>query len=113
MSSHPATIGIVDLKITNDVAGELNLTLPMFKVLDMLAKAGGELPFAWDKILPASRELLADMIDAGLVLDHPIIGRRADECLLRMTDKGRNVLDKHRQSKVVAGDVKPVEIVPA
>ena len=66
--TQPATVGIVDLTITNDVAGELNLSLPMFKTLDMLAKAGGELPFAWDKIMPASREMLADMINAGLLL---------------------------------------------
>jgi hypothetical protein len=102
--------GFVDLKIDNDVELELGLAKKpgAMSTLGYLADHGGEVPWNWDNIKPATRELVADLIVAGLVVEREYVthalqtqGRLA----LRLTDKGRNVIEIHRRRKVTAGKV--------
>ncbi len=93
------------------VAGELSLTEAMTRTLDFLALHGGEVPWSWDNIKPATREMVADLIEHELVKEMEYVtsalqlhGRLA----LKLTDKGRNVLTIHRQRKIIASEVKPI-----
>jgi hypothetical protein len=111
---HPGAVGgFADLTVKNDVAGELDLDkLPgAMRTLEFLADQGGEVAWSWDNIKPATREMVADLIQYELVKEMEYVtsalqlhGRLA----LRLTDKGRNVVSIHRQRKIVASEVKPI-----
>jgi hypothetical protein len=106
--------GVADLTIKNDVAGELNIRPAALQTLELLAQHGGEVPWSWEKISPASRDMVADMIVAELVVEREYCAHAAqlvpDRITLRLTDKGRNVIEIHRKRRIVAGEIKPVEV---
>lgn len=103
--------GFADITIKNDVAGELSLSPAMIQTLEFLADHGGEVPWSWENIRPATREMVADLIEHDHVREMEYVtsalqiqGRLA----LRLTDKGRNVVSVHRGRKVIASEVKPI-----
>ena len=105
--------GIVDLRIENDVELELGLAGKpgAMTTLEYLADHGGEVGWSWDNIKPQTREMVADLIELGLVKEMEYVthalqihGRLA----LRLTDRGRNVVAIHRKRKVTASEVKPI-----
>lgn len=103
--------GYADLTIQNDVAGELELTEAMTKTLEYLAVHGGEVRWSWEGIKPATKEMVADLIEHGLVKEIEYVTHAMQlhgQLALRMTDKGRNVLEIHRKRKIVAGEVRPI-----
>lgn len=112
--------GVVDLSIKNDVQGELSLGDKEMAMLEYLADRGGEVPWSWEpspgsratkEQLDAVRERVADLIVGGLVIEREHVthvAQLAGRLTLRLTDKGRNVVDKHRQRKIIASDVKPI-----
>lgn len=112
--------GVVDLSIKNDVAGELSLGDKEMAMLEYLADRGGEVPWSWEpspgskatkEQLDAVRERVADLIVGGLVIEREHVthaAQLAGRLTLRLTDKGRNVVETHRKRKIVASDVKPI-----
>lgn len=103
-----ASVGVADLKIENDVAGELRLRPAAIKTLEYIAQRGGEVSWTWEGIKQETREMVADLILAGILIEREYVtdarqlhGRLA----LKLTDKGRNVLETHGKRKIVASKV--------
>ncbi len=103
--------GFADVKIENDVAGELALRPAAMQTLEFLADHNGEVRWSWDGIKPATREMVADLICDGYVKEMEYVTSAlqvSGALTLRLTDKGRNVVEIHRKRKLVASAVKPV-----
>jgi hypothetical protein len=115
-----APIGVVDLTIKNDVQGELSLGDKEMAMLEYLADRGGEVPWSWEpspgskataEQLAAVRERVADLIVGGYLVEREHITHAtqvAGRLSLRLTDRGRNVVETHRARKIVASAVKPL-----
>ena len=112
--------GVVDLSIKNDVQGELSLGDKEMQMLEYLADRGGEVPWSWEpspgskataEQLAAVRERVADLICHGFMVEREYVTHELQlkgALRLRLTDKGRNVVDVHRKRKIVASEVKPI-----
>lgn len=103
--------GFADVKIENDVAGELALGVAAMKTLEYIADRGGEVRWSWEGIKQQTREMVADLIQDGLVkeMEYVTSARQLHGQLsLRLTDKGRNIVEIHRKRKIVASEVRPV-----
>ena len=104
--------GIAEIKIENDVAGELKIRPAAMQTMEHIADRGGEIRWSWENIKPETREMVADMIIDGYVIEreHVTSALQVHGALtLRLTDKGRNVVDKHRKRKLVASTVRSIE----
>ena len=103
-------IGVADLKIQNDVAGELKLRPAAIKTLEYLIEKGGEVNWSWEGIKQETREMVADLIEAGLCVEREHVTHawqvKPDRLTLKITEKGRNVIDVHHKRKIVPGAVK-------
>lgn len=100
-----------DVKVVNEVTCEdLGLLenrkcAPMLraakKTLQEIAREGGEVRIYWERWSPMTRELIADMILADVVKEKVMtyLGGR-EECFLRLTDKGRNLLTRIESERV-------------
>lgn len=110
--------GVAELTVKNDVAGELELGQWHTFTLENIADRGGEIPWDWNVMmakdvtpakLAARNEMIADLIVHGLVVEREYVTHARQlngKLALRLTDKGRNVVELHRQRKIVAGAVK-------
>lgn len=107
-----AEIGrVVDLEIVNDVAGELALSEPMIKTLSYLADHAGEINWRRSDVKLATQQMIEQMSEQGLVREreyHNGVGIVANT--LRLTDKGRNVIELHRKRAVRVGQSKAVTL---
>jgi hypothetical protein len=107
-------VGVVDLKIANDVELELGLAQKRgaMGTLEIIADRGGEIAWSWEGISHATRELVADLIELELVIEREYVTSALQlhgRLTLRLTDKGRNVVEIHRKRKVVASEVRALE----
>jgi hypothetical protein len=119
---HFAGGGVIDLTVRNDVEAELGLAKRpgAMSTLEFIADHGGEVGWNWEHTIrngkveplnPATRELVADLICMQLVEEIEYVTSALQvngRLTLKLTSKGRNVVAKHRQRKVVASEVKPV-----
>ena len=107
----PGPIGVAELTVKNDVMGELRLDPRAFPFLELLLKAGGEAKWTWS-VPEAMREMVADLILADLVVEREHIKHALqttpDYLTIKITQKGRNVVEAHRQRKIVAGAVQTI-----
>ena len=104
--------GVADLTIQNDVQGELALRPAAMQTLAYMADRGGEIGWNWEGIKQATREMITDLIEGGLIVEREYLTHALQlnpPLGLRLTDEGRNVIAAHRQRKIVAGTIKPVE----
>lgn len=112
------SIGVAEITVKNDVAGEFQLGQWHLFTLENIADRGGEIPWDWNVMmtkdvtparLAARNEMIADLITEGLVIEREYVTHARQlngKLALRLTDKGRNVVELHRQRKIVAGAVK-------
>ena len=65
------------------------------KMLKLMADAGGEIRIYWERWSPLTREMVADMILGDVVVEKVVtyFGGHED-CFLRLTNKGRAMLDR-------------------
>lgn len=118
-----APFGVVEIKATHDVAGELRLSPPTCKMLSFIAEHGGEVPFTWDSFaqkklaaktlieaqaIDQSRDMVVDLINAGYVREREYVAGSNVRLTLRLTDKGRNVVAELDQFKLVSTPVQSV-----
>lgn len=104
-----AGFGVADLTVQNDVQGELKIRQAAMQTLEHIADHGGEINWSWDHIKQATIEMVADMIEDDLIVEREYITHALQvngRLTLRLTDKGRNVVETHRRRKIVAGSVK-------
>ena len=108
-----ASVGVVDLKYVHDVKTELKLTGVQVQILEFVAEPPkgerGRVPWSWEQVSPATRNVVADLINRGLRIDQEMMtyaGTRA-RTFLRLTDKGRSVVAELSKTKIVASSVKP------
>ena len=111
-----------DLGLQGERATAHGLVEALVGWLDQIATSGGEMRWSWDKTLPpldpathpaarvAAREQLregiADLTIANVVeeLDSNVyLG--AGITRMRLTDKGRNLVEKHRRRRITASRV--------
>ncbi len=107
-----AMVGVADLTIKNDVVGELAIRPAAMMTMEHIADHGGEIRFSWEGLTSASREMVADLIMAGYVVEREHVTHMlqvSGPLSLKLTDKGRNVVTIHRKRKIVATDVKPLD----
>jgi len=73
------------------------------KTLVFLADHGAELRIYWERWSPLTREMVADLILGDVVVEKVItyFGGRED-CLLRLTDKGRKMVDRIKGERINA-----------
>lgn len=79
--------------------------------LAMVASRGGEIPFNWDAVgydgrgnpLPDREQVCARvrarvdaLIGKGTIVEHPVIGAPGRTVTIRLTDIGRNLVDRIR-----------------
>ncbi len=105
--------GVATLTIENDVAGELKLSPPAIRLLYRLVERGGEAPFSWEGIPNEQREMIADLIVAEIVKEVEYVTHALEvhgKLKLRLTDKGRNVIELHSKRRIVASAVKSIEV---
>jgi hypothetical protein len=111
--------GYVDLTIKNDVQGELALSDPEMKTLAHIAANGGEINWSWNdsSTKRATYDMVVGLINKELVIDREyttpqtlLQASRVVRTTLRLTDKGRNVVDKHEQRKIVASETKTIQV---
>ncbi len=107
-----SAIGVVDLTYRDDVAAELALTSAMCKTLCYLANHGGEIPWDWEARPAGTREMVATLINRGLLIEREYwaspLAIKPERLCMRLTDMGRNVVTKLRQPLVaVASEVRP------
>ena len=105
--------GFAEVTIQNDVAGELELRPAAMQTLEYLADRGGEVAWSWENIQNATREMVADLIQSELVKELEYVTSALQlhgRLTLKLTDKGRNVVEIHRKRKIVASAVKPLEL---
>ncbi len=71
------------------------------KMLGLMADQGGEVRIYWERWNPLTREMVADMILGEVVIEKVMtyFGGR-EECFLRLTDKGRGMVDRIRKERV-------------
>ena len=104
-------VGVANLTIHNDVAGELKLRPAALQTLEYIADKNGEINWSWENIKPATREMVADLIQDGLVIEREFVTHALQltgKLTLKLTDKGRNVVELHRKRKITASAVKPL-----
>jgi hypothetical protein len=114
---------VIDLKVDNDVELELGLAKRpgAMGTLEIIAQHGGEVPWNWEYVQdpkggtrplsPATRELVADLIVMGLIEEIEYVTSALQlhgRLTLKLTGKGRNIVEVHRKRKVVASEVKPI-----
>lgn len=117
----PTGIGAIDLRVENDVEAELALhKLPgAMTTLEYIANHGGEVNWRWDvcmspdgRVVPLSqrtKDTVTAMINMELLREREYVrGNAVCQLTLVLTDKGRNVVAKHRRRKVVASSVREV-----
>lgn len=103
--------GVAELEIKNDVAGELKIRPAAMDTLEYIADRAGEIDWSWENIKPETREMVADMIVDGYVVEREYVRSALQvhgKLTLRLTDKGRNVVETHRKRKIVASTVKSI-----
>jgi hypothetical protein len=119
-------VHVIELHVENDVEAELELHKRpgAMTTLGFIADQGGEVGWNWNggvdphtklwkPLTPATRELVTDLINAGLLIEREYVTHAAQaagtgKLTLRLTDQGRNVVSKHRQRRVVASGPRPV-----
>lgn len=104
-----AMLGYVDLELKHDVKGELKLKQCHIDILGHIVRMDGEIRFDWSKIKPESREVIADMIQLGLVRE-PRECADQDASRLKITAKGSNIYDESLKTKIVATETKLVQM---
>jgi hypothetical protein len=89
----------------------LAISHPQARFLDFLAGRGGEISWDWEKVeRPDAREMVADLINKGLLLEREYVTHAAQlhgRNHLRLTDQGRAVagrLETLRASATTAAD---------
>jgi hypothetical protein len=70
-------------------------------MLEFLADTGAEVRIYWERWSPMTREMVADLMLANVVHEKVLtyFGGRED-CYLRLTDKGRALVDRIRKERV-------------
>ena len=90
---------MTDRVITDEGKAHLRhvrLELPQMKMIDYLAKRGGEIPWDWSKVSPPAKAMLADMINKQLIIDREYVtdARQANGVLrLGLTPQGFAIAD--------------------
>lgn len=101
-------IGVAELKLTNDVQGELALSNAEMSTIELIARSAGEVDFYPDKVKQATNGMIQKMQAEGYLtvtgVQDAITGR-ITHLKLRLTDKARNVIAIDARRKIVAGDV--------
>jgi len=88
---------------------ELRVSQPEMRMLEFVAGRGGEISWDWSLVKPAAKAMVANMINAGLVIEREYVTHAAELhgiLKLAITDKGRAVVDALKKATI-----KPVEIV--
>jgi len=88
---------------------ELRVSQPEMRMLEFVAGRGGEISWDWTLVKPAAKAMVANMINAGLVIEREYVTHAAELhgiLKLAITDKGRAVVDAIKKATV-----KPMEIV--
>jgi len=130
-SSASSGIGVVDLTVENDVEAELALhKIPgAMGTLEIIANQGGEVGWSWDwaidpetriqrPVSEATKRVITALINMELVREREHVTHAGQasgtgKLTLRLTDKGRNVVAKHRTRKVVAKDARILSVEEA
>jgi hypothetical protein len=76
---------------------QVRLELPQMKMIDYLAKRGGEIPWDWSKVSSEAKAMLADLINKQLVIDREYVtdARQARGVLrLGLTAQGRAIAEQ-------------------
>jgi hypothetical protein len=118
----PSGFGVAEVTIEHDVIGELGLDKIPFsgRILMGLSDRGGEAPYPRTKaVMPNGRVYdlqtsivklealgLVDAFMPGIVTAHFDFAR----ALLRLTDKGRNVVAEMKQTAYKVGPVKNISV---
>ena len=118
----PSGFGVAEVTIEHDVIGELGLDRIPFsgRILMGLADRGGEAPYPRTKVVMPSGAVIEPqrsieqleglgLVDAFMpgVLTAEMDFSRA---LLRLTDKGKNVVEEMKQTRYKVGAVKSISI---
>ena len=123
--SGAAPFGVVEIRGAKDHAADvLRITPPMRTMLEFVAAHGGEVPFSWDDYTPIHaqnpahaaalagvRELLVDMINARLFFEREYLRSSLQvqgRLVLRLTDKGKSVVEALQKPLFVPGTVKSI-----
>ena len=88
---------------------ELRVSQPEMRMLEFVAGRGGEISWDWSLVKPTAKAMIANMINAGLVIEREYVTHAAELhgiLKLAITDKGRAVVDAIKKATV-----KPMEIV--
>jgi hypothetical protein len=116
LDKRPSGMGVMELRIVNDIELELGLcNIPgAMTSLCMIADHGGELPWSDAHSHPNTNAVVNRLVTMGLFekIDravHHLHGRT----YLRLTDKGRNVVGIHKSRKVEIGGVRDVSVEEA
>ena len=112
MSNVPGLVGVADLTIKNDALHELRLDPCAWPFLEKLIACGGEGSWTWNGLPPAMSAMVVDLIEAGIVVEREYITHALqtvpDRLTIKITDKGRNVVEAQRKRKITAGAVQTV-----
>lgn len=124
----PAGIAVIDVAVHGDVEAELKLLGKpgAMSTLEYIADQGGEVRWSWEggedprtglwqPVSQQTRELVTDLINAELLREreHVTDARQREGTgmlTLWLTDKGRNVVSKHRAMKMSIGTPRPMTV---
>lgn len=103
------SIGVADLAIKGDAVDELKLDPRAVPFLDLLIQCGGEGRWSWERVPPAMREMVADLILAQIVVEREHVRHAAqvtpDYLTIKITERGRNVIAAHHKRTIIVGKV--------
>ena len=103
------SFGVADLTIKGDALAELALDPRAMQFLEHLIACGGEGSWTWNGLPPAMSSMVCDLIEANIVVEREYITHalqtRPDRLTIRITNKGRNVVEAQKKRKIVAGNV--------
>lgn len=84
----------------------VKLELPQLKFVEYVADRGGEIPWAWNKLRPEAKAMVADLINKQIMLEREYVTHAAQmsgSLYLRLTDQGRQVADQIRAMAIKTG----------
>lgn len=112
MNAAAGLIGVADLTIKGDALDELKLDPRALPFLEHLIACGGEGSWTWEGLPAAMSSMVCDLIEANIVVEREYITHalqtRPDRLTIKITDRGRNVVEAQRKRKITAGAVQSV-----